>query len=130
MELKINLDITPENGKMGAGLGIASERALSLIKQAAEATATFASRAHPLVSMIVDTIGEEGTEQQKEELKEAFGGKDPKYFRNPLNLYKEIAAMCDNLEEYTLVLPMVERVMKEGIAEKKVTDSMLEQILN
>jgi hypothetical protein len=105
----MKLNINPEQSSAYLKLGITKERAIELTNKTAEVAATFAAHNIPLLRTIIKSILEEGTEEGKEDMRRLLGDKSLDYYSSKLNLLKETAEICDNLEEYTYVVPLVLR---------------------
>lgn len=110
----MKISINPEQSSAYLKLGITKERAIELATKAAKIAATFATYNIPLLRTVIKSILEEGTEEGKEDIRKLLGDKSLDYYSDKLNLLKEIAEICDNLEEYTYVMPLALKTWGDG----------------
>lgn len=122
----MNLDINLKADSMYTKLTITPTRGIELMKKASSICAIFSARRHPYISTLID-IGYAGaTDEEKKEFERDYGNKDQEYYKEKLNLFKEIAEICDNLEEYTLLMPMAVKAFETSFANSILINSVRE----
>lgn len=110
MELNINVE---GETKKDIFSSIEEGRSLELLHLAADITGRFKLRGNPMMAAMIAVVIKNGgmdgiTEDEKE----------PTYYLKKGNMYKEVAAICNSLEEVFLILPLitneVENIRKSG----------------
>lgn len=102
----MKLNISTDKKEPWEIFNITKERHDELLDKAAGLSSIFKMRSDPILGILVDALHEKAPSKYEEQLvKEQFGSEDNSYYRNGMNLFKEMVGLCDNLEEVVMIMP-------------------------